>query len=188
MSGILSEDERTTLNQTMLINTLKTLKQVNEIETVLVVSRDPLALSIARDYSAKTVLEDGSPELNTALRRAASVAKAYFANKILVLPADLPLIQDNDIEDFLKRTGKPPEIVIAPDRRKDGTNALLINPAELIEFRYGPGSFTTHLKLAQESGARVEIVESDIFGLDLDLPEDWEKLQQYTDLRSIAKN
>ncbi len=188
LSGILSEDERTTLNQTMLINTLKTLKQVSEIETVLVVSRDPLALSIARDYSAKTVLEDGSPELNTALRRAASVAKAYFANKILVLPADLPLIQANDIADFLKRTGKPPEIVIAPDRRKDGTNALLINPAELIEFRYGPGSFTTHLKLAQESGARVEIVESDIFGLDLDLPEDWEKLQQYTDLRSIAKN
>ncbi len=112
LSMVLSEDERTALNQTMLIKTLKTLKQVKEIDTVLVVSRDPLALSIARDFSAKTVLEDGSPVFNTALRRAATVATAYFANKILVLPADLPLIQVSDIEEFLKKVGNPPEIII----------------------------------------------------------------------------
>jgi len=188
LSGILSEDERTTLNQTMLINTLKTLKQVGEIETVLVVSRDPAALSIAREYAAKTVLEDGSPELNTALRRAASVAQAYFANKILVLPADLPLIKANDIEEFLQHSSDSPEVVIAPDRRRDGTNALLIHPAELIEFKYGPGSFGTHLKLAENAGAKIKVVESDVFGLDLDLPEDWETLQQYTDLPILTHN
>jgi 2-phospho-L-lactate guanylyltransferase len=187
LSGILSEDERTALNQTMLINTLKTLNQVKEIETILVVSRDPLALSIARDFSAKTVLEDGSPELNTALRRAASVAKAYFANKILVLPADLPLIKPSDIESLLKRAGKPPEIVISPDRRKDGTNALLINPADLIEFQYGPGSYNAHLKSAQEKNARIEIVESNVFGLDLDLPEDLELLNKINDLTIITE-
>jgi 2-phospho-L-lactate guanylyltransferase len=172
----------------MLINTLKTLKQVGEIETVLVVSRDPAALSIAREYAAKTVLEDGSPELNTALRRAASVAQAYFANKILVLPADLPLIKANDIEEFLQHSSDSPEVVIAPDRRRDGTNALLIHPAELIEFKYGPGSFDTHLKLAENAGAKIKIVESDVFGLDLDLPEDWETLQQYTDLPILTHN
>jgi len=187
LSGILSEDERTALNQTMLINTLKTLNQVREIETILVVSRDPLALSIARDFSAKTVLEDGSPELNTALRRAASVARAYFANKILVLPADLPLIKPNDIESLLKRAGKPPEIVISPDRRKDGTNALLINPADLIEFQYGPGSYNAHLKSAQEKNARIEIFESDVFGLDLDLPEDLELLNKINNLTLLSE-
>jgi 2-phospho-L-lactate guanylyltransferase len=185
LSGILSADERTALNQTMLINTLKTLNQVSEIETILVVSRDPLALSIARDFSAKTVLEDGSPELNTALRRAASVAKAYFANKILVLPADLPLIKASDIKALLKRAGKPPEIVISPDRRKDGTNALLINPADLIEFQYGPGSYNAHLKSAREKNARIEIVESEVFGLDLDLPEDLELLNKINNLSLV---
>lgn len=178
LSGILSEDERTALNQTMLINTLKTLSQVKEIETILVVSRDPLVLSIARDYSAKTVLEDGSPELNTALRRAASVAIAYFANKILVLPADLPLIRASDIEFFLKKAVKPPEIIISPDRRKDGTNALLINPADLIEFQYGPGSYYAHLQSAKEKNAHIEIIESEVFGLDLDVPEDLDLLNQ----------
>jgi 2-phospho-L-lactate guanylyltransferase len=185
LSGVLSEDERTALNQTMLINTLKTLNQVKEIETILVVSRDPLALSIARDYSAKTVLEDGSPELNTALRRAASVAKAYLANMILVLPADLPLIKPLDIEIFLKKAGQPPEIIISPDRRKDGTNALLINPADLIEFKYGPGSFNSHLQNARQKHARIEIFESEVFGLDLDLPEDIELLKKFNDLSLI---
>jgi 2-phospho-L-lactate guanylyltransferase len=185
LSGILSEDERTALNQTMLINTLKTLNQVKEIETILVVSRDPLALSIARDYSARTVLEDGSPELNTALRRAASVAKAYLATMIFVLPADLPLIKPDDIKNFLNKAGHPPEIIISPDRRKDGTNALLINPSNLIEFKYGPGSFNSHLQIAKEKNARVEIIESDVFGLDLDLPEDIELLKKHNDLSLI---
>ena len=187
LSGILSEDERTALNQTMLINTLKTLKNVNEIETILVVSRDPLALSIARDYSAKTVLEDGSPDLNTAVKRAASVAKAYFANKILVLPADLPLIQENDISQFLALSKGPPEIVIAPDRKNDGTNALLINPTGLIEFNYGPGSYNIHLENGKNAKSRIEVYSSERFGLDLDLPEDLEILKRYNNLSLIGK-
>lgn len=182
LSSILSEDERTVLNQTMLINTLKTLRQVKEIETILVVSRDPMALSIAREYSARTVLEDGNPELNTAIRRAASVAKAYFANEILVLPADLPLIKPEDIIKFIHLSGKPPEIIISPDRRNDGTNALLINPADLIEYQYGPGSFLAHINSAKKKNARIEIVESETFGLDLDLPEDLEILKKYNQI------
>jgi len=127
LSKVLTEDERTNLNKTMLINTMKTLQKVEEIDTVLVVSRDPSALALARDFNARTVLEDGSPELNTALRRAAMVALAYQVHEILVLPADLPLLQPEHLKEFLTHSGKPPEIVIAPDRRHDGTNALFIS-------------------------------------------------------------
>ncbi len=69
-----------------------------------------------------------------------------------------------------------------PDRRKDGTNALLIHPAGLIEFKYGPGSFSAHLQSAKDINARIEIVESEVFGLDLDLPEDIEYLKSKNDL------
>ena len=182
LSGVLSEDERTALNQSMLVNTIKTLKGVPEIDTILVVSRDPSALSLARDYHARTVLEDGSPELNTALRRASMVAQAYQAKEILVLPADLPLIKPEDIRNFIAHSGKPPEIIIAPDRRHDGTNALYINPAGLIEFKYGEGSFQIHLTQARNANARIEIIELDAFALDLDLPEDLEYLHQIEEL------
>jgi len=178
LSSILSVTERTTLNQSMLVNTLKTLKSIAEIDTVLVVSRDPAALAIARDFDARTVLEVGSPELNTALRRAALVAKAYYANQILVIPADLPLVKADHIKDFLALSKEDPELIIAPDRRKDGTNALFINPADLIDFHYGPGSFEKHLGAAQKKGAAIKIVENEALGLDLDLPEDLQLLTE----------
>lgn len=177
LSSVLSEDERTELNRSMLVNTIKTLKAVPEIDMILVVSRDPAALALAREYEARTVLEDGSPELNTALRRAAKVAQAYQAMEILVLPADLPLVKPEDIQSFLQHSGKPPEVIIAPDRRKDGTNALYINPADLIEFKYGENSFNIHLESAQKANARVEVVNMSSIALDLDLPEDLEFLK-----------
>lgn len=178
LSGVLSEDERTALNKSMLVNTLITLKAVSEIDVILVVSRDPSALSLAREYSARTVLEDGSPELNTALRRASLVAQTYQAQEILVIPADLPLIKPKDIQEFIAHSGNPPEVIIAPDRRHDGTNALYINPANLIDFRYGEGSFNIHIEQAKIANARIEIIEQDTFSLDLDLPEDLDLLHE----------
>lgn len=183
LSSVLSQDERTALNQSLLINSLKTLSSVDAIDTILVVSRDPAALTIARDYGARTVLEDGNPELNTALRRAALVAKTYLANEVMVIPADLPLLKKTDIEFILSFAGKPPEIIIAPDRRRDGTNALYINPAGLIQFSYGPGSFDRHLALAEKVHARVEIIDIPSLGLDLDLPEDLELLKTLTETK-----
>jgi 2-phospho-L-lactate guanylyltransferase len=187
LASVLSEEERTVLNQSLLINTIKTLNAVTEIDKILVVSRDPYALALAREHNARTVLEDGSPELNTALRRAAMVAQAYQANEILVLPADLPLIKSSDVADFIARAGKPPEVIIAPDRRHDGTNALFINPAGLIEFKYGQGSFEIHLKQAEKAHARIEIVEETAFALDLDLPEDLEYLKEMESRSEMGK-
>ena len=178
LSTVLSETERTTLNQSMLISIIKTLKSIQEIETVLVVSRDPSALAIAREYNARTVLEDGNPELNTAIRRASLVAQAYHANEILVLPADLPLVKAENIKQLLALAITGPEIIIAPDRRKDGTNALYINPSGLIDFSYGPGSYEKHINAAKKAGARIQVVETEEFGLDLDLPEDLDRLKE----------
>ena len=106
------------------------------------------------------------------------VAQTYQAREILVLPADLPLITPEDIRNFIAYSGHPPEVIIAPDRRKDGTNALYINPADLIDFRYGEGSFNIHLDQAKKANARIEIVEGESFALDLDLPEDLNLLHE----------
>lgn len=65
-------------------------------------------------------------------------------------------------------------MVIAPDRREDGTNGLLINPAGVIEYGFGPGSFHRHCERARQSGVKLDILSSPTLGLDLDLPEDLE--------------
>lgn len=174
LSGTLSEDERTELNRTLLEHTLTTLSELKEVEQVLVVSRDPQALKIAHNHGARTVREDGQPHLNTALTRASVIAQVHATQGVLVLPADLPLISHEDVLTLIDKAVVPPVVVIAPDRRGKGTNALLMSPAGLIEYDFGEGSFSRHCERAKQVGARLEIVDLPTLGLDLDLPEDLE--------------
>ncbi len=174
LAGLLSEEQRTHLNRFLLEHTLVTLNEISDIENTLVVSRDPAALALTRSMGCRTVLEDGAPQFNTALQRATIVAQAQGARAVLVLPADLPLIEPSDLRALLSQGNPPPVVVITPDRRLDGTNCLFINPAGLIQYGFGTGSFQRHCARATEAGARLEIIHSDRFGLDLDLPEDLE--------------
>ena len=66
----------------------------------------------------------------------------------------------------------PPVVVVAPDRKREGTNALLVCPVGLIEYDYGPDSFERHCRRTIEAGARLEICELPSLALDMDLPED----------------
>lgn len=178
LAGVLSEDDRAILNYSMLGSVLLTLSQVKEVDDVLVVSRDTSALALAREHGARTVQEDGRPGLNTALGRATAVAQLYSVEAILILPADLPLITPRDVKELISQAGKPPCVVISPDRRDDGTNALYINPPGLIEYGFGPGSFHRHKKQAEDKKVNVSVCKLSSFALDLDLPEDLELLHQ----------
>ena len=173
LAGLLSEDQRTKLNQEMLAHTLKILQAVPEIEQTLVISRDPAALALARDLNARTVREEGAPRLNLALKRATLFAKTYVTRGVLIVPMDLPLMTPGDIGAMIALAkSSDPTIVIAPDHHRQGTNALLVCPAGQIEYEFGPGSFQRHCDLAQMSGARLEICELPNLALDVDYPED----------------
>ena len=175
LADTLTEDERAKLNSHLLSHTLKTLKETPNVAEVLVVSRDPKALTIARNHDARTIRENGAPHLNTALERATAVAKMYTTNGVLILPADLPLISQKDIEKLITAAnGGKRVVVITPDRHKNGTNALLISPAGIIDYDYGENSFERHCENARKAGARLEVCDLPSIELDLDLPEDLE--------------
>ena len=183
LADALSEDERADLNRLLLEHTLKTLTELKEVDEVLVVSRDSSVLSIAREMGARTVQEDGAPALNTALKRATVIAQVYASRGVLVVPADLPLLSREAIMALLDRAIDPPVIVIAPDRHQKVTNALLLSPANIIEYDFGPDSFKRHCERALQSGARLEIVDLPTLGLDLDLPEDLELVRKLEALK-----
>ena len=174
LAGVLSPEERNDLNRRLLTHTLETLNAIPEIEQVLVISRDQAALSLAREHGARTVLENGAPELNVALARATIVVKNYATRGLLIVPADLPLISPEDVNAMLDIAVDPPVVVLAPDHRRQGTNALLVCPVGLIEYDFGPGSFQRHCERALQAGARLEILELPSLALDMDMPEDLE--------------
>lgn len=180
LSAVLTPAEREELNARLLTHTITTLCALPEIERVLVVSRDQEALAIARELGAHTVQEKGTPELNMALTRATAVAKVYASRGILIVPADLPLLTHQDVRILLShaQAHKPPVVVISPDRHYQGTNALLVCPAGLIEYTFGPNSFENHCERARQAGAHLEIVDLPSLGLDVDLPEDLELVRE----------
>ena len=83
----------------------------------------------------------------------------YASRGVLVVPADLPLLSVDDVTTLLRRAVDPPVVVIAPDRHHRGTNALLLSPADLIQYDFGGNSFHRHCEQARNAGARLEIVE-----------------------------
>ncbi len=102
---------------------------------------------------------------------------------MLIVPADLPLLNREDVAALLARSVNPPVVVIAPDRHQKGTNALLLSPANIIEYDFGEGSFKRHCARANKAGARLEIVNLPALELDLDLPEDLELIRKMERLK-----
>lgn len=188
LRDVLTPEERQMFAEAMLRHVLDVVRSVPQITGTLVISRDNHALALAREHGAKTVQESGSPELNVALMRATSIIGSWGSDAVLVLPADLPLIDASDISGILEMGQEPRSVVISTDRNKDGTNALLMRPPGLIDFAYGDGSFQRHAVMARDAGAVVNIYESDRMWQDIDLPEDIENYYRmvqrgnYTDI------
>ena len=180
LSDLLSPDQRTLLNSTLLSRTIRTLRMVQEIQQIIVVSRDSSALSIARSFGVKTIQEDAAIDLNKALKRAVAVTRAYTANAILVVPSDLPLLEPSNVTDMLSLSDgeTKTQVIIAPDRRKTGTNALYLSPPGVIDFKFGENSFNLHIEEARSKQIKVSVYENANLGLDIDLPQDLEILSK----------
>lgn len=174
LSKVLTPEERQQFAEVMFRHVLKVVKEVPQITGTLVISRDNHALAIAREYGAKTIQESGTPALNPALMRATSVIASWRTDAILILPADLPLIQPEDVHNIIDLGREYPSVVLATDRNRDGTNALFVRPPGLIEYAYGPNSYQAHGVLARDAGAIVQTYESERLLQDIDLPEDIE--------------
>lgn len=174
LANVLTDEERSALNNDLLIRTLHCLQSIPAIDQVLVISYDPEVLAKARELGAMTVQEGKRTNLNNALRRATVAAKAYNASKAIIIPADLPFINKEDIEDFIAQQGTPPEIIISSDQRSDGTNALLTNPIGILEYNFGEWSFRKHIEQAEQKKINVKVKNEKSLTFDLDLPEDLE--------------
>lgn len=188
LAGTLPDEDRIALNYCLLENTLDTLRSISRIEYVLVISRDPQALSVARRFQARTIQESGAPDLNCALERATAYAIRSTVQGVLIIPADLPLINTLDVESMLDAAVNEPVVAINPDRHKKGTNALLVSPTGLIKYAFGEDSFQVHCQRAQAAGARLEILDRPGLALDLDLPEDLAIIQQEMQVLNVSND
>lgn len=141
---------------------------------VCVVSPDPVVLGEASRRGAVPLLQK-SRGLNPALEDGRLWATEHGASALLVLPADLPLIEADDVREVLSEGAGFP-VVLAPDGARSGTNAVLMRPTDALPFLFGPDSFEAHLRAARDRDLETRVCENVHLAFDLDTVGD---LAQY---------
>lgn len=101
-------------------------------------------------------------ELNAAIRDGVG-ALGPDTGPVAVVPADLPSLTSGELADALTRAAAHPRSVVA-DRAGTGTTLLTARRPELLDPRYGVGSFRAHvaagavpLDIPRRSGLRRDV-------------------------------
>lgn len=159
---------------------LAVLKESGAVQRCTVVSPDERVLTWARGQQVETVLQT-STGLNAALEDARRLIIATDTEAILVVHADLPEITAADIRDLTELASDGQmvrlRVVLAPDRRDEGTNALLVTPPDMLTFGFGRSSFSRHMAAARASGVEPHVFRSHGTMHDVDTLDDVGRLQ-----------
>lgn len=172
LAGVLSASQRHEFATVIYRHVLGVVTNVKQLAGTVVISRDTKALAMAREMGARTIQESSNSDLNPALRRATELVRAWRGSAVLILPADLPFVTEQDIVQIIEMAVGAVSVVIATDPEQDGTNAMLVRPPGLFDYAYGDGSFHKHMEAALAARAHVKVYESPTIALDIDVPQD----------------
>jgi 2-phospho-L-lactate/phosphoenolpyruvate guanylyltransferase len=169
LGAVLDAEERRDLVERLLRRTVAAALNTPAVGDVVVVSTDPEVLEVATSAGARP-LRQLSRGLNPAILEARA---AILADRLLVLPADLPAVTAGDLVAILAAgdAAGAPSVVLAPDRHGRGTNALLLAPPDVIDPAFGGDSRAAHTWFATSAGAAFVEVPG-ILALDIDTPDD----------------
>ncbi|HKA45790.1 MAG TPA: 2-phospho-L-lactate guanylyltransferase [Burkholderiales bacterium] len=182
LARVLDQAGRARLNQHLLTSTLDVIgRWRGNLSRCVVVSPCQRALETAARLGAAIVQEEANAGgLNAAAALGASHAARQGADSVLILPCDLPYLTPEALSAVAHAAATAQHVVIAPDKIRTGTNALLVGARCRFEFRYGEGSYSRHLQEAAEHGYPVSICLRPELEFDLDTPEDFAAWQQGT--------
>jgi 2-phospho-L-lactate guanylyltransferase len=162
----LSLQRRVELVADMLGHVLSALCRTTGVDRVAVVSPERTALP-----DTVIALDDPGGGLNEALTAAALAARQRGAERLIIVHADLPLLEPEEVTALIEAS-RASGLAIAPDRHGLGTNALCLAWPPAIRFEFGPGSLARHLALAAARGLSPAVVRLPGLAFDLDEPDD----------------
>lgn len=167
LSPALVDSERQSLVAAMLRQTVSAAQAVAGRERVLLLG--PSRHGLAEDTP---LLADPGRGLNVALASARDAAMGQDVERLILLSADLPMIEAGDVAALLDVPRDA--IALGPDRAGTGTNALSLPlpAAAQFRFRYGECSSDAHRAEAARLGLPFLRLEKTGLALDVDRPED----------------
>lgn len=133
----------------------------------IILSSDEEVSTFAHSLDIDVLAEFGNG-LNINAQSTLELSRETGIEHITIAHADLPLAC-NIAQMYIKD-----KICIAPDRRHDGTNVLSLPTKFDFHFFYGPNSFSSHMKEAQNKNLPVRVIEDELLMLDVDTVDDVE--------------
>lgn len=174
LSDILNVEARKKLTLLMLEDVISTLKCSKLLTGVIVVSPSLDVLELGKSLNCEIVKEGSkSIGLNRAVKLGVEYGTSLGAEAVLILPADIPMINLEDIEKIVL-TGlilEKPYVVISPSK-DGGTNALMLSLPTQMSFKFGPNSYTLHLREAEKTKSNVRILHLESVMMDIDSGKD----------------
>ena len=174
LSSVLTTRARQELVLRMLHHTLDVCQQLRDAAKIFVCGPEDVA-SLIREHQA-VLLPGGREGMRRDVTHVACAADVAGHYAMLMVSSDLPMLAVEDLEVVIEAWRECADVVLCPDRRRRGTNVMMLNEPEHFGFAFGdvvgPGSFNMHLAQAQGTGLRVEVIERPGLQLDIDLPED----------------
>ena len=181
LSPMLNDVARGRLNRWLLEHTLQVVSTwLNDAQRCVVVSPCEVTLALARKAGAIALREHSRAQvpvattrgLNAALSQAAAHAASLGAQRLLILPCDLPHLDAAALEAMATLPVCGKEVVIAADRHYEGTNALLVD-ASVRQFAIGKNSLARHIAQGEARGVRTFPCVNAALAFDLDTAEDF---------------
>lgn len=171
LSPILNAEERYALAQAMCEDVLQTLASWQRRLAVAIVTGDPFARDLAARFNFEVIADSENPGETRAIEMATTICRNRGAHSTLVIPADIPLIEAEDLQKIVD-AAPPQGSVLVTDAARRGTNAAWRSPADLFPLRFGNDSFQPHLASAKATGLPCVTLELPSIARDVDRPND----------------
>jgi 2-phospho-L-lactate guanylyltransferase len=174
LAGTLDVDQRRDLALAMLTDVLGVCAQARHVLFGCVAVVDDAAARRVAERAGAVVVEDPTPgDMNAAVRHGLETVRQHAAETAIVLPGDIPLLSVADLAALIAATeGARRAVVIGASRDGQGTNALLLRPADVITPVFGPPSVDRHVRAGLAAGAVTRVQAGLGLALDVDTPAD----------------
>ncbi len=181
LARVLAPPARRSLFFAMAEQVLHALAATPGIGRILVVTSSPEVEHFAGTHGVHVLHQAQDAGTAHACRFALGSGLLEAQAPVLFVSGDLPLASSSEFGALLRRAQSvpsTPSIVVAPDRHRQGTNALWCSGTNVVTPSFGTGSFARHIEQAHATGVAVAIHEATDLALDIDEPADLRYLRE----------
>lgn len=156
--------------------TLRCVAETWPRDQVCVVGRDPELDRLCQRLGLASLGDPGEGQ-SRAVREGQGWALDRGAQVLATIAADLPSVTGEDVLRVLDLARSQPSgsITLFPDAVGSGSNGLILSPASLDPFLFGPDSARRHREWAMREGIEFRVVSIPGLAWDVDRPEDLEE-------------